>query len=235
MAKDIEKFFKGQVSAWRTLVETKKEGKEKSDRTKNPPIAISRDLGTGGRFIAEKLACCLNYKLYDKEIIELIARERKIHKELIETLDERTRSNLELWFEGIIKGKMIQASEYITTLAKVIRSLAELGGVILLGRASNIILGEGGGLRLRIIAPLEYRIKNLVKYEHYSEDKARETIKKTDSERSQFLKTYFNSNIADPLNYDLVINRACFSSIDTIVKIITDMLSSITLKEIGSC
>ena len=53
-------------------------------------ISISREYGTGGREIAQKIAQDLGLQLYDRNMLEEIAQEKNIKPEMLESVDERT-------------------------------------------------------------------------------------------------------------------------------------------------
>ena len=90
---------------------------------------------------------------------------------------------------------------------KTILHLAQLGYVIIVGRASNIITARmPGGVNIRLICPLEKRIQHVQAYYGMNQKKAKEFILKEDRKRKNYVKKYFNKNIDDPLLYDMVIN-----------------------------
>jgi cytidylate kinase len=74
------------------------------------------------------------------------------------------------------------------------------------GRGANFLLSEDKTIRVRIVAPLKWRAENISLIFDISMDEAREIILKTESDRKAFVKKYFNKDIADPVNYDLLIN-----------------------------
>ena len=57
-------------------------------------ITISRQYGSGGRFIGRKLAEALNIPFYDKELITMAAEESGMSRELFEKADEKATSSL---------------------------------------------------------------------------------------------------------------------------------------------
>jgi cytidylate kinase len=89
---------------------------------------------------------------------------------------------------------------------ETILKLAELGNVIVIGRAGSVITSKSPNvLHVRLVAPLQRRIERL-KSVGFTESKAREFIKTSDHGRVRYLKKYFKTDINDPLLYDLVIN-----------------------------
>jgi cytidylate kinase len=74
------------------------------------------------------------------------------------------------------------------------------------GRGAGYILPRETTFRVRVIAPLEYRIESMMKIRNLSRDEAQKYIEKRDADRIAFVRKYFQTDAMDPLNYDLVIN-----------------------------
>ncbi|OGD54156.1 hypothetical protein A3J78_00660, partial [Candidatus Beckwithbacteria bacterium RBG_13_35_6] len=169
-----------------------------------PCITVSRETGSGGRLIATLVAKKLKMKFYDKEFVELIAKSARKRKEVIETLDERSRG----FVEGLINSladsnSKLSESRYLRYLYQTILSLTEKNQAVILGRGANFIIPAEKALNVRIIAPLEVRIANTVKYEKKLPLKAREQIWRIHNARKDFIKRYFLKNISNANYYDL--------------------------------
>jgi cytidylate kinase len=169
-------------------------------------VTVSRQRGSRGSYLARRLAERLDYQLLHREVIDEICNSSGYRRQVIESLDDKTRSNIELWFEGLIKRQYVDASGYFKHLLKVIRSFAEYSGVVVVGRGANFILGARQGYHIRVIAEHDTRRHNLVKYQGLSEKKAEQDIRSSDRERADFIRSNFNRDIDDPAAYDLVIN-----------------------------
>lgn len=65
--------------------------------------------------------------------------------------------------------------------------------------------------RVRIIAPIDLRIQNMSEEFGVPAEEARRRILRTESDRRAFVRKYFYADIADPANYDLVINTGTLS------------------------
>ena len=83
-----------------------------------------------------------------------------------------------------------------------IKTASLQGGVVILGRGANYLLGGSPAYRIRVVAPLETRIRNLMDSIGMSENQAREEIRTIDHDRAQFVKRYFQKNIDDPTEYE---------------------------------
>jgi len=169
-------------------------------------ITISRQAGSGGRKLAPQIASLLNFEFIDRQILDLLVKNTGAHQRLINSLDERTRSGIDLWVEGILTRRYVDRTEYAHRLAKAVTVLAENGHSVILGRGANIVLGKRGGFHVRIVAPKDVRIANLVNFEDLSLEDARKRIETLDDERRKYYHDTFNADVNNPEDYHLIIN-----------------------------
>ena len=162
-------------------------------------ITVSRQMGSGGHTLAMRIASALGFEFIDRQIIDFITHNTGAQAKLIDSLDERTRSGVDLWVEGILSGRYVDRSEYTHWLIKSITAMGEHGDVVILGRAGNVILADRGGLHVRVVAPKEYRIDNLVKHEGGTTGEAEDRIDEADEQRRKLYRDDFGADIDDPL------------------------------------
>ena len=183
--------------------------KKKHEAGSPPPlrvITISRQTGSGGRAIAKHLAEVLGLEFIDRQILDYIVQNTGARTKLIDSLDERTRSGIDLWVEGILRGRYIDRPEYTLWLVKSVTAMAEHGDAVILGRAGNVILGPRGGFHVRVVAPKDIRVANLVNHKGMTLTEAEHRVKLSDGERSEFYRKHFGAEIDDPEDYHLVVN-----------------------------
>jgi cytidylate kinase len=201
----IESIIDRQLKRWE--FQKLMASREVDDKPKfRPIITVSRTFGSFGEEIAARLAELTGFRLLDREILDAIASDFGIQSRMVELHDENTRSELESWFDGIIRGRIIDSSDYLKSLAKTIGSIMTHGETILIGRGANIIIGPARGFHVRIVAPLETRIKRISSDTGVSAEEAAKTIEENDSRRMKFVKKSFGVDINDPARYDLIIN-----------------------------
>lgn len=184
-----------------------------------PYITISRDYCSGRGRIVRKLSSILKYDLYDKEIIDLIAKSTNFSEIILNNLDNLTQNQLDETIYDLINFHHIKNSVYVKHLTNTIYAIAKKGKVIIVGRGANYILPSKYGLRVRITAPLEDRIKRLVELEKIDPKIAKNRITLEDRKRAKFIRDNFNRDVNDQNGYDLTINSASFEILD-IIKII---------------
>lgn len=203
--KTIELIVDQQIRRWELE-------RNKPEETKEPPlrpgpiVTISRQRGSGGSLVAERLAELTGFSHINREIIDQISQEIGIQKRLIESLDETAKSNFQLWVDGMFRGRIVDTSDYLQSLVKIIGAISHHGKAIIVGRGANFIIGSGAGFHVRIVADLGFRINSLMQRRGYAADRAKQEILENDKQRSKFIKSHFNRDIDDPTGYDLVIN-----------------------------
>lgn len=202
----IEQLIQRHIHNWihyRELLKTE----EKPEKVKpRPIITLSRELGSGGRLLAHALARRLDLEVHGISLIDHIARNKQLEREVIDQLDEQVRSEIDLWVEGMLSGRLFMRDEYHVSLVRAIRTLAALGGVVIIGRGANIVLADKASLRIRVVASLETRVRNLMRYEAMDEEAARKKCIESDKERDRFTRTLFHVAADDPHSNDLIIN-----------------------------
>ena len=90
---------------------------------------------------------------------------------------------------------------------EVIRILAMIGRVVIVGRAGNLVTRDlRSGVHLRLVAPPALRVKRMMDLMDADEAVAQAEMEKQDRERAQMVRDYFNRDIANPLDYDCLWN-----------------------------
>jgi len=200
-ARFIEQIVEEQVQRWQISMSEKKE-----EVILAPVISISREPGSGGRILAQKIAEKHALDLFHQEVIYEMAASAKVSKVFMQTLDEKGLSVLEHWIASTVHQRQLWPDQYLQHLMKVIGTIGKHGNAVIIGRGANFILPPDGRFRARVVAPREVRIANVARDRGVSRDEAKRRITRTESQRRAFIRKYFNANIADPANYDLVIN-----------------------------
>ena len=88
----------------------------------------------------------------------------------------------------------------------MILTIGKHGRAVIVGRGANFILSPESRFRVRVIAPIDTRIGNISRDYDVSAKKAKRRMIRTGSDRRAFIRKYFNSDIGESVNFDLVIN-----------------------------
>jgi len=198
--RSLQQIVEEQVQRWQLL---KKKAPEKQAV---PTITLSREPGSGGRVIAEALAAGLGFDIFHQEMIQQLADSTKVQQRLLETLDERGMNVLEEWISSLVNERHLWPDQFLKYLMNLVGVIDRHGSAVIVGRGANFMLPPERGLRLRVIAPRRIRIENVVRLHGVSRQEAERRIIRTESERRAFVRKYFNADIDDPLNYDMVLN-----------------------------
>lgn len=218
--RSIEQIVEEQVRRWQMM-----RSQVKKEDTRISVITVSREPGSGGNILAERIADKLGYDLFFQKVIDKMAESAGISVLLLKTLDEKGVSVLEDWISSLVDKRHLWPDQYLQHLMKIIGTIGKHGNAVIVGRGANFILPSEKSLRIRVIAPLETRIRNVSKQFGISVEEARPRVIKTDSDRRAFIRKYFNDDIRNPLNYDLVINTGELS-LDNAVNAVQGALNS---------
>jgi cytidylate kinase len=221
----IDNIINRQFRIWESQIAERKEG-EKPHIEPPPPqpvITISRERGSRGAYFGHKLAERLGYQCLHREIIDAICGSTGYRKQMIEYLDEHYRSRLELTVASIFTGQAVDHADYVRNLYYVVLSMCRLGGVVLIGRGGNFILGQSRGFHIRVVCPRDKRIQNLMTFEQMPRDSAAVAVDNSDSERREWIRKLFKADINDPHQYDLVVNSAYIDADEFVQGIIDAM------------
>ena len=205
-----EKLIQRQIHQWNRYRELLATAESPGEVKPRPIITISRERGAGGRGLAADLARRLDLEIHGVSLIDEIARDRRLEREVVAALDEKVRSQIDLWVEGVLKQRIFLRDNYHVALVRAVRTLAAHGGVVFLGRGANLILGESCSLRVLLVASLEHRIRNVMSYQGCDETVARRQIEEADAHRRRFIEKFFHVEADDPHHYDLVLHTDGF-------------------------
>ncbi len=182
-------------------------------------ITISREAGSRGREVAEKLAQNTGFDLFHNEILESMIETSKNSRALLETLDERGMNIVEDIVSALVNEHHLWPDEYSKLLLRILNTIGKHGKAIILGRGANFALEKIDALKVRIIAPPGIRKKYLQNTLNLSYEDAEKLMHSTDANRNAFVRRYFNSDANDPANYDLILNTG-FLSVDKAAQVI---------------
>ncbi len=215
--KTVEKIIERQLRQWESERRRREEEAARGpiEDIQSPPgkpvITVSRETGAGGNTLANLLAEKLGYQVFDRQIVDHISEESGIRQRMVESLDEKSQSELNLWVEGLVHQRYVNASDYLKMLIPILGSAAELGEVIIVGRGANFVMGLDRGIHVRVVAPLEVRVGHMTALLSYSKDDARRHIEKTDADRRAFIQKHFGAEWGDASAYHLVVNTGAMS------------------------
>ena len=203
----MDRMVQSQVDRWRKLfAQASQQGLKMENFKGGPIITVSREAGSGGSDIARRLAKALGMDLIGGQIIQHVADSAKMSRRVVDTLDEREVTFRETLLSSLFGENRPWPGEFLHHLSRVVGTIGIFGNVIIVGRGANFVLPKAREFRVRVICPMELRIKYFMEDRGYTKAEAEQYIVKRDGNRKAFVRKYFNADIADPQYYDIIIN-----------------------------
>lgn len=184
----------------------------------NLVITIGRECGSGGRHIGIKLAEELGVKCYDKELLNVAAKNSGLCRELFETHDEKPTSSFlyslvmdtySLGYSNSAYMDMPLNHKIFLAQFDAIKKIAEEESCVIIGRCADYALADYPNIvTVFITADDDVKIKTLMDRHQISESKAKDLMLKTDKKRASYYNYYSNKRWGDSKSYDLCINSS---------------------------
>ena len=174
-------------------------------------ITISREFGSGGRFIGEEVAKQLGIKYYDKDIIAQIAEQSGFSPEYItEKAELSPKKGLFAYaFSGRdVTGKSIEDMVY-EAQRKVILEIAEKESCVIIGRNADFILKDRDDvLNVFIHGDMPEKVARICKLYHVTEEEAEKMMADIDKRRMTNYRFYTDQKWGMAKNYTLSLNSS---------------------------
>ncbi|MCH5266490.1 MAG: cytidylate kinase-like family protein [Lachnospiraceae bacterium] len=171
-------------------------------------ISISREYGSGGHEIAEKIARDLGLNLYDRNILEEIAREKNADVETLEKVDEKAGNRL---FSRTVRGYSNSMEQNLAEMQfEFLQKKADKGeSFVVVGRCSETMLKEREELvSIFVLADREAKIDHVMKKYNLSREEAIAKNDRHDRTRKQYHNRHSEIKWGDSRNYDICINSS---------------------------
>jgi cytidylate kinase len=181
-------------------------------------VSIGRQLGSGGKDIAEKLGKILHIPVYDKRLLTEAAAESGLDTTVFEKADEKEsnsfignfmalRSSMSEYFSG--EDSCMNRDRIFQIQSEVMRDIASRESCIIVGRCSEYVLREHPNLiSIFITADIDDRITRTMQKDNLDKEKATEYIAKGDKKRKSYHDYYATTQWGDTKSYDLCLNSS---------------------------
>jgi cytidylate kinase len=188
-----------------------------------PCIAIASLPGAGGEEIGRILAERLGYGLFDREIVDEIARRRGVSDELLRGLDGRARNLIERYVADVLRTRGLGEAEFVNEVVRMVTTIGRRGLAVIVGRGSAFILDPHVALRVGVVAPVAVRVERFAKQQDLDPHRAASVLHQEDERRTHYIRRYFHARIDDPLHYDLMLNSGAIE-LDAAATLVVDTL-----------
>lgn len=211
-----EKSSDGQTAAVPAAASVSKNASVSADDSASEPhtvIVIGRQYGSGGHDIGKELAEKLGFAFYDNEIIQMTAGSTGYTPKFVQEHEENMTNSFlyDLVSQMYIYSDTQEAPRdaIFESEGEVIRSLADQGNCVILGRCADYFLRDRQDcLKVYLHAPEDYRVKRIMNTENLSEENARQKVRRMDRRRSDNYHYYTRRIWGHSKNYDLTIDTS---------------------------
>jgi CMP/dCMP kinase len=196
-------------------------------------VTVSRQYGSGGSEVAERVSRALGWRLYDNAVVDSVAdrlgitpAEVSAREERLPTLGERFASAMSLAApEALITGEyaVIPPSEerIVEVTQRVMEDAVQSGPAVIVGRGAQCLLAKrSDALHVFCYAPLESLIEYTMKSLSIKQDEARKKVIEMNARREDYVKRHWKRDWRDLSNYHLCVNTG-WLGIDDAAEIVT--------------
>jgi len=170
-------------------------------------ITISRQYGSGGRLIAQKLSEKLGIPFYDQALIDMAAKESGYEAALFEHVDEHTNNwfyNLSMFGNSTAMQDLPLNDKIFLAQSNIIRKVADQGPCVIVGRCADYVLRDRKDcVNVFVHSDLASRIKRSTEQYGLPAAKAGDEILKIDKQRATYYRYYSEKKWGRAENYDL--------------------------------
>lgn len=179
-------------------------------------INVGRQLGSGGLYIAKRLADDLGFKFYDKELLNLAAKESGFSEKFFEQNDEKKGFFRSLFHmhapfvsdSNFYNNKLSQESLF-QFQSDAIRKAAMEHSCVFVGRCADYVLRDlDNTMSLFVTADLDERIERICERHECDTDEARKIIENKESSRASYYNYYTGKVWGHATSYDLCVNSS---------------------------
>ena len=191
-------------------------------------ITISRETGTGADRVGDSIIQYFSqhntpFTLFDKNLIDKVLEDHDLPQKLSAYLPEGKTPAIKTAMEEMF-GLHPSLVSLMQKTAKTVLQLAEIGNVIIVGRGANIITQRlKNAFHIRLVAPVDVRVKNMEIYYGMSPKEAAEFVKKEDIARHKYIQANFNRDATEPSQYHMILNTGLLSN-DEIATLVGDAI-----------
>ena len=186
-------------------------------------INVGRQLGSGGHDIGRMLALDFQAKYYDRELMNLAAKESGFSEKFFEQNDEKKG-----FFKGLFNvqtSHLSGGSMYKTNFSQeslfqfqseAIIKAAREGSCVFVGRCADYVLRDfGNTVNIFISAPMSFRIEQIMNKQHLDPEAAQKFIEQKESKRAAYYNYYTGKKWGAAESYDLCIDASILGIVET--------------------
>ena len=185
-------------------------------------INVGRQLGSGGHDIGRMFALDFQAKYYDRELLNLAAKESGLSEKIFEQNDEK---------KGFFRGLLNMGSPHVSSggyksgfsqeslfqfQSDAIRKAAKAGSCVFVGRCADYVLRDfDNTVNIFITASMDYRISQIMNKKHIDKEAAQKFIEQGEGKRAAYYNYYTGKKWGSAESYDLCVDSSVLGLVET--------------------
>ena len=194
---------------------------------KNTIITIGRQFGSGGHELGIRLSERLGIPMYDRNLIQMAAKELGVSPEKAEEADETLLGRFLsayvvntgdfTMYTGSDEGEKPLSDQIFKAQSDLIKRLAQRGPCIIVGRCADYILeNDFQCINVFVYAEIEDRIKRIMRIYNLTQEEAWTKIKKVDNDRKLYYEAHTGSSWGSIESHQMMFNVSLLNMGDVV-------------------
>jgi cytidylate kinase len=208
-----------------------------------PVITVSRLTGSGGAEIGQRLAERLGASYLNTQIIQEVAHRLGISEATAAEYDERAEAFIErlarvLWLSNPALAPISTPASalpfetttqaFVEVTRELVREAARTGNAVIFGHGAQFILAQQPGvLHVRFIAPLAFRVEQVMQREQISRAEAERRVRAEDQRRANAIRQFYHADWHAPDPFHLILNTALWDE-EACIRLVVQAVEELT-------
>jgi CMP/dCMP kinase len=213
-----------------------------------PVITVSRLTGSGGAEIGQRLAERLGASYLNTQIIQEVAHRLGISEVTAAQYDERAEAFIErlarvLWLSNPALAPISTPASalpfesttqaFVQMTRQLVREAASTGNAVIFGHGAQFILAKHPGvLHVRFIAPLAFRVEQVIHREDISRAEAERRVREEDQRRANGIRQFYHADWHAPDPFHMILNTALWDE-ETCIRLVLQAVEELTQQPRG--
>src|SRR5262245_29589893 len=207
-----------------------------------PVITVSRLTGSGGAEIGQRLAERLGASYLNTQIIREVAHRLGISEATAAEYDERAEAFIErlarvLWLSNPALAPISTPASavpfetttqvFVEVTRELVREAARSGNAVIFGHGAQFILAQQpGALHVRFVAPLAFRVEQVMQREQISRAESERRVRAEDQRRANAIRQFYQADWHAPDPFHLILNTALWDE-ETCIRLVLQAVAEL--------
>lgn len=171
-------------------------------------VAVSREYGSGGHEISNKIAESLSLPIVDRNLLDDIAAKKGFDASALQMYDEKP---IRMFMSRTVRNYSNSIEENIAQIEfEYIKEMADEGkSFVIVGRCAEEVLKNCPNMvSVFVLGDMEAKIKRVMDVYSIDRDKAKDKIKRHDRNRKAYHNNHASGKWGDSRNYEICVNSS---------------------------